>query len=73
MSRKVKSKFSLAKRNLRILERRYTKGVVSQSKFARVMREFKEGKLKTVSGQRVTERKQAVAIAFSEARKERKG
>jgi hypothetical protein len=33
------------------------------------MREFNEGKLKSGSGQKVTSRKQAIAIALSEARK----
>jgi hypothetical protein len=34
------------------------------------MKEHKEGKLKSGSGKKVTSRKQAVAIALSEARKE---
>ena len=34
-----------------------------------VMREFKGGKLKSSSGQKVVSRKQAVAIALSEARR----
>lgn len=38
-----------------------------QDKVARVMREFKEGKLKSSSGKLVTSRKQAIAIAMSEA------
>ena len=38
-------------------------------KMSRVMREFKEGKLKSSSGQKVTNPKQAIAIAMSEARK----
>jgi len=33
------------------------------------MREFKQGKLKSGSGQKVTSRKQAIAIGLSEARK----
>ena len=33
------------------------------------MKEHKEGKLKSGSGKKVTSRKQAVAIALSEARK----
>jgi len=37
-------------------------------KVEKVMREFKGGKLKSSSGQKVTGRKQAVAIALSEAR-----
>jgi hypothetical protein len=43
-----------------------TKG---QAKIHKVMKEKKEGTLKTGSGKKVTSRKQAVAIALSEARK----
>jgi hypothetical protein len=35
----------------------------------RVMKEKKQGKLKSGSGKKVTSRKQAIAIALSEARK----
>lgn len=38
-----------------------------QRKVKKVMREYKAGKLKSSSGQKVTSRKQAVAIAMSEA------
>ena len=38
-----------------------------QAKVARVMREFKAGTLKSSSGQPITNYKQAVAIALSEA------
>ncbi len=38
-------------------------------KVEKVMREFKRRKLKSSSGKRVTKRKQAVAIALSEAKK----
>lgn len=38
-------------------------------KVRKVMKEFKEGKLKSGSGKKVKERKQAIAIALSEARK----
>lgn len=38
-------------------------------KVHKVMKEQKEGKLKSGSGKKVTSRKQAVAIALSEARK----
>lgn len=41
-----------------------TKGA---KKVAKVMREYKGGKLKSSSGKKVTSRKQAVAIALSEA------
>ena len=37
-----------------------------------VMKEFKEGKLKSSSGQKVTDRKQALAIAMSESGKSKK-
>jgi hypothetical protein len=39
----------------------------AEKKVGKVMGEFKEGKLKSSSGQKVTNRKQAVAIALSEA------
>lgn len=39
------------------------------SKVQKVMHEHKEGKLRSGSGKKVTNRKQAVAIALSEARK----
>src|ERR1700676_4873691 len=40
-----------------------------KSKVHKVMKEHKEGKLKSGSGKKVKSRKQAVAIALSEARK----
>ena len=43
-----------------------TKG---KRKVLKVMKEHKEGTLKSGSGKKVTSRKQAVAIALSEARK----
>lgn len=39
-----------------------------QRKVKKVMREYKAGELKSSSGQKVTGRKQAVAIAMSEGR-----
>ena len=46
-------------------------GKKSQSKVKRAMDEMKEGKLKSGrSGKKVTNRKQAIAIGLSEARKE---
>jgi len=36
-----------------------------------VMREYQKGKLKTSSGKKVTNRKQAIAIAMSEAEKKK--
>ncbi len=40
-----------------------------KKKVHKVMKEHKQGKLKSGSGKKVTSRKQAVAIALSEARK----
>ena len=40
-----------------------------QAKFKRVMREFAAGTLRSSSGEKVTSRSQAVAIAYSEAGK----
>ena len=46
-------------------------GKKSQQKVKKVMDEMKEGKLKSGrSGKKVTNRKQAIAIGLSEARKE---
>ena len=39
-----------------------------QRKVHKVMKEYKEGELKSASGGKVTSRKQAIAIALSEAR-----
>jgi hypothetical protein len=39
-----------------------------ERKIGKVMKEFKEGHLKSGSGGKVTDRKQGVAIALSEAR-----
>lgn len=43
------------------------------AKVHKVMKEFKGGSLKSSSGRKVTSRKQAIAIAMSEAGKSRKG
>jgi len=43
-------------------------GTKGQSKIHKVMKEKKEGTLKSGSGKKVTSRKQAVAIALSKAR-----
>ena len=40
----------------------------AQEKIGEVMHEFKEGKLKSSSGDKVTNRKQAIAIGISEAK-----
>jgi Family of unknown function (DUF6496) len=44
-------------------------GSKARSKVRKVMKEHKEGKLKSGSGKKVKSRKQALAIALSEARK----
>lgn len=44
-------------------------GPKAQEKIEKVMDEFGEGKLKSSSGHKVTNRDQAVAIGISEARK----
>jgi hypothetical protein len=44
-----------------------------QDKVAKVMREYKAGKLKSSSGDKVASREQAIAIAMSEADKLKKG
>lgn len=44
----------------------------SEKKIGKVMHEYKEGKLKSSSGKKVKSRKQAVAIALSEAGKSKK-
>lgn len=50
-------------------KRKYSKA--AQEKIGEVMHEFKEGNLKSSSGKKVTNRKQAIAIGISEA--EQKG
>jgi hypothetical protein len=42
-----------------------------QKKVKKVMKEYKQGKLKSGGGQKVTSQKQAVAIAMSEAGQKR--
>ena len=44
-------------------------GRKAQRKVRQVMRERKRGKLRSSSGKKVTSRKQAIAIALSEARR----
>jgi hypothetical protein len=43
-------------------------GPKAQEEVKEAMHEFKEGKLKSGSGKKVTDRKQAIAIGLSEAR-----
>lgn len=50
------------------MKQRSEKVMSRKEKVATVMREFKAGKLKSSSGDKVTDRKQALAIALSEAR-----
>lgn len=45
-------------------------GPKAQEKVEKVMHEYKHGDLKSSSGDKVTSRKQAVAIGLSEARKQ---
>ena len=45
-------------------------GPKAQEKVEKAMHEFKRGELKSSSGQKVTNRKQAVAIGLSKAREE---
>lgn len=45
-------------------------GAKAQDRVETTMHEFKEGKLKSGSGKKVTDRKQAIAIGLSEARDE---
>ena len=42
----------------------------ASDKVEEVMHEMKEGKLKTGTGKKVTDKKQAIAIGLSEAKKE---
>ena len=46
---------------------------MKKDKIAIVMKEFKKGSLKSSSGQKVTNPKQGIAIALSEARRAKKG
>jgi hypothetical protein len=43
-----------------------------KKKFDKVMHEFGKGTLKSSSGKKVTDQKQAIAIAYSEARRSKK-
>ena len=48
---------------------RSLRGSVRNDKVEKTLHEYKEGTLKSGSGQPVTERKQAIAIALNQARK----
>jgi hypothetical protein len=63
------SKVKTHKRNGRVVKG-HTR--TKNDKIARVMREYKSGTLKSSSGQKVSNRKQAIAIALSEARRAKK-
>ena len=49
------------------------KPTTGQKKVEKVMSEYKSGSLKSSPGKKVTNRKQAIAIAMSEAGKSKKG
>lgn len=51
-------------------KRKYPRGPAAQRKIRRVLHEHRLGKLRSSSGQKVTNRKQAIAIALSEARRQ---
>lgn len=48
------------------MEKKYS--TTAQKKIGKVMKEFKKGKLKSSSGDKVKNRKQAIAIGISEAK-----
>jgi hypothetical protein len=47
------------------------KKAAGNAKVHKVMKEYKSGTLKSSSGQKVTSRKQAIAIGLSEARRQK--
>ena len=53
----------------RLSKKGYSKSPRFKKKISKVMREYKVGALKSSSGQRVTNPKQAIAISISEARR----
>lgn len=50
------------------MEKKYS--TTAQNKIGKVMKEFKEGKLNSSSGDKVKNRKQAIAIGISEAKEQ---
>jgi hypothetical protein len=50
------------------MEKKYS--TTAQKKIGKVMKEFKEGKLQSSSGDKVKNRKQAIAIGISEAKEQ---
>ena len=53
----------------RLSKKGYSKSPRFKNKISKVMREYKAGTLKSSSGQRVTNPRQGIAIALSEARR----
>jgi Family of unknown function (DUF6496) len=51
---------------MKLMPKKYSPA--AQKKIGKVMEEFKEGKLKSSAGDKVTNRKQAIAIGISEAK-----
>lgn len=60
-------------RKAEFLKQRYGDSMKKETKVAKVMREFKKRKLRSSSGAKVSDRKQAIAIALSEAARMKKG
>jgi len=50
------------------MEKKYS--TTAQKKIGKVMKEFKDDKLKSSSGDKVKDRKQAIAIGISEAKEQ---
>lgn len=71
---KDKKKRKPAKRSAFKRTKRIPKTAAAQSKIERVMKEFKSGELHSGSkrGPKVTNRKQAIAIAISESRRKKR-
>lgn len=57
----------MSKKQVKVITKKKVIKGKAEDKVARVMQEFKDGKLKSSSGETVTDRKQALAIALSEA------
>lgn len=62
----------MAKKAKRARTQKTSVGSKGQKKVAKVMREFHAGKLKSSSGQKVTDPKQAAAIGYSYSRRKKK-
>jgi hypothetical protein len=56
----------------RAQQKKQTSSSPAKRKVKKVMGEYKQGKLKSSSGKKVTSKKQAVAIALSESRKKKR-